>query len=156
MISGLLKKITADRVGGILFMLLGVAAILEGYRLRPLRTRGVAGDDTFPFIIGVILLLLGGLMAFIVKSPPLKVTFPRGPIAWRMVGSLVGLFAYWALLPLLGYIPSTFLISTALFRLFGGYRWGICLIAAALLTSSLYLLFILFLKMPFPIGIFGI
>jgi putative tricarboxylic transport membrane protein len=154
--AAFLKKITADRVGGVIFMLLGVVALLEARRLRPMRMRAAVGDDIFPMILGVVLLLLGALMAFVVKTPPLKVDFPRKEIARRMIASLACLFGYWALLPVLGYVPSTFLSSALLFYLFGSYRLRTCLVAAALLTACVYLTFIRFLKMPFPIGVLGL
>ena len=137
-------------------MLLGVVSLVEARRLRPMRMRAAVGDDIFPMILGVVLLLLGALMAFIVKTPAMKVSFPRKEIARRMIASLACLFGYWALLPILGYVPSTFLCSTLLFYLFGGYRLRTCLVAAALLTAGVYLIFIRFLKMPFPIGMLGL
>ena len=154
--AAFLKKMTADRVGGAIFILLGVIALLEARRLRPMRMRAAVGDDIFPMILGVVLLLLGALMAFVVTTPPLKVDFPRKEIARRMIASLACLFGYWALLPVFGYVPSTFLSSALLFYLFGGYRLRTCLVAAALLTAAVYLTFVRFLKMPFPIGVLGL
>ena len=151
-----LRKITADRVGGAIFMLLGVVSLLEARRLRPMRMRAAVGDDIFPLILGMALLILGALMTFVVKSPPLKVDFPKKEIAGKMIASLTCLLGYWALLPLLGYTPGTFLCATLLFYLFGGYRWRTCLVAAALLTACVYLVFIYFLKMPFPVGVLGL
>lgn len=103
------------------------------------------------------MLLLGDLMTFVIKSTPLKVTFPRrgDHATYGGVGCFVSLFWCWAVLPFLGYVPSSCLTSIVLFRLFGAYRWRTCLMAAVLLTGSLYLVFIRFLKLPFPIGIFG-
>ena len=150
------RKISADRFGGALFLILGVASLLESTRLRPLRIRDAVGDDTFPLILGVVLVILGGLMAFVLKPRPIQVTFPRGAIARRMAGSMASLFGYWAALPYLGYVPTTAICSLLLFRLFGAFRWMTCLLASALLTGSVYLVFVRFLKMPFPIGIFGL
>lgn len=154
--AAFLKKITADRVGGAIFMLLGVVSLLEARRLHPMRMREAVGDDIFPMILGMVLLVLGTLMTFIVKTSPLKVNFPEKEIARRMIASLACLFGYWAILPILGYAPSTFLSSTLLFYFFGGYRLRICLVAATLLTACVYLIFIHFLKMPFPIGVLGL
>ena len=137
-------------------MLLGVVSLLEAHRLRPMRMREAVGDDIFPMILGVALLILGALMTFVVKAPPPQVQFPEKKIARSMIASLACLFGYWALLPFLGYVPSTFSCSLLLFFLFGGYRWWICLLAGVLLTASMYLIFIYFLKMPFPIGVLGV
>lgn len=137
-------------------MLLGVVSLLEARRLRPMRMRAAVGDDIFPMILGIVLLILGALMTFVVKTPPLKVDFPKKEVARKMIASLACLFGYWALLPILGYVPSTFVCAALLFHLFGGYRWRTCLAAAVLLTACVYVIFIRFLKMPFPIGVLGV
>jgi nitrate reductase gamma subunit len=156
LIAAFWKKITADRVGGAVFMLLGVVSLLEARRLRPMRMRAAVGDDIFPLILGVALLLLGALMTFVVKTPSPQPAFPARAIARRMLASLASLLAYWALLPVFGYVPGTFLTSAALFSLFGGYQLRTCLAASALLTAGVYLTFVRLLKMPFPIGVFGL
>ena len=65
------------------------------------------------------------------------------------------LFFYAILLPTVGYLLSTFLISAVLFRVIGTYRIHISLVNALLITAALYVLFILLLGMSFPTGIFG-
>ena len=137
-------------------MLLGAVSLMEARRLRPMRMRAAVGDDIFPMILGVVLLALGALMTFVVMAPAVMVEFPKKEIATRMIASAACLFGYWALLPILGYAPATFLCYALLFHLFGGYRWWTCFLAAALLTGCVYLIFIRFLKMPFPIGVLGL
>jgi putative tricarboxylic transport membrane protein len=153
--SQMMRKISAERIAGVVFIFLGVISLIESFRLRPLRIRDAVGDDTFPLILGVVLLALGILKTFIIREPHRQVTFPRGRLARKIIGSMATLFVYWACLEFLGYLVSTFLCSTVLFKLFGDYRWRTCVIASVLLTGSLYLIFIRFLKMPFPVGIFG-
>jgi len=46
--AAFLKKMTADRVGGAIFMLLGVVALQEARRLRPMRMRLRSGMTSFP------------------------------------------------------------------------------------------------------------
>jgi len=152
---GFLKRMSGQHAAGFIFILLGVLSLAESFRLRPLRMRDAVGDDTFPLILGVVLLSLGILKTFVVKAPAKRVSFPRGKVAGKILGSMATLFAYWACLAYLGYVVSTFLGSGVLFKLFGEYRWRTCLVASTLLTTSLYIIFIRFLKMPFPIGILG-
>ncbi len=152
---GLLKRLSGERAIGFIFIFLGAISLVESFRLRPLRMRDAVGDDTFPLILGVVLLALGILKTFVVRGPVRKVVFPKGKVARKIIGSMGMLFVYWAFLGFLGYVISTFLSSVALFRLFGDYRWRTCFLAAVILTTSLYLIFIRFLRMPFPIGIFG-
>ena len=153
---GFLKKISAERVAGAIFILIGIFSIVESFRLRPMRVRGVVGDDTLPLIIGVILSSLGIIKTFVAKPPPTKVVFPKGKVAGRIIGSMGILFAYWACLSYLGYLISTSLCSIVLFKLFSNYHWHTILIASTLMTFSMYLIFSYFLKMPFPIGVLGI
>jgi hypothetical protein len=144
-------------VGGIL-VLLGIVAIGEGVRLHALRTEMVAGavvgDDTFPLIVGVALLLLGGAAA-LVRLPSSIVTFPRGATRARMLWGLALLAIYWLILPPVGYTASTALISVGLFRAMGGYRWRGALVLGAVTTALLYLLFRVWLLQPLPTGWLG-
>jgi len=144
-------------VGGIL-VLLGILALVEGVRLHALRTELVAGavvgDDTFPLIVGVALLLLGGA-AVLVRLPSAKVTIPRGPVRARMLWGLALLAIYWLIVPSVGYTGSTALVSVGLFRTMGGYRWPRSLLLGALTTGLLYLLFRVWLLQPLPTGWLG-
>lgn len=106
----------------------------EGVRLHALRTEMVAGavvgDDTFPLIVGVALLLLGGAAVF-VRLPSAKVTIPRGTVRARMLWALALLTTYWLIVPPVGYTASTALVSVGLFRAMGGYRWRGALLLGA-------------------------
>lgn len=144
-------------VGGIM-VLLGILAIVEGVRLHALRTEMVAGavvgDDTFPLIVGVALLLLGGAAAF-VRLPSATVTIPRGAVRARMLWGLGLLAGYWLILPYVGYTGSTALVSVGLFRAMGGYRWRGALLLGTVITGLLYLLFRVWLLQPLPTGWLG-
>lgn len=153
--SPLMRKVSAERIAGAIFIFLGAISLIESFRLRTLRIRDAVGDDTFPLILGVVLLGLGILKTFIIKEPSRQIIFPRGKVARKIIVSMVTLFAYWGCLEFLGYLVSTFLSSLVLFNMFGDYRWRFCLVASIVTTASLYLIFIRFLKMPFPVGIFG-
>src|SRR3990170_1287079 len=133
-------------VGGALF-LLGVLALWEGWRLHALRTQMVAGavvgDDTFPLIVGVVLLLLGAGILFVARLPQMKVARPYGEPRQRVI------LAY------LGYTGSTALVSTGLFRAMGGYRWPLALLLGGVTTGLLYLMFRVWLLQPLPTGLLG-
>lgn len=144
-------------VGGVL-VLLGVLAILEGVRLHALRTEMVAGavvgDDTFPLIVGVALLLLGGAAVFL-RLPAATVTIPRGAVRARMLWGMALLATYWLILPSVGYTASTALVSVGLFRAWGEYRWRSALVLGGVTTGLLYLLFRVWLLQPLPTGWLG-
>jgi hypothetical protein len=144
-------------VGGIL-VLLGLLALWEARRLFSLRTTMVAGavvgDDTFPTIVGLTLLLLGVAVA-LTRLPAAAVELPRGPERARMLWGAGLLAAYWVILPHLGYTGSTALVSTGLFAAMGGYRWPLATLLGGVTTGLLYLFFRVWLLQPLPAGILG-
>ena len=150
------KFLKPDRVVGLIFMALGVLSLIEGCRLLPFRTQGVAGDDTFPFVLGFIILILGACEAFVLKPRNLSVSWPKGKPARAFLESAGVMVAYAILIPYLGYAPSTFLASASLLRFIGGYRWLICLLSGAGLAVAFHVIFGMWLQMPFPLGVFGI
>ena len=150
------KFLKPDRVVGLIFMALGVLSLIEGCRLLPFRMQGVAGDDTFPFVLGFIILILGACEAFVLKPRNLSVSWPKGKPARAFLESAGVMVAYAILIPYLGYAPSTFLASASLLRFIGGYRWLICLLSGAGLAVAFHVIFGMWLQMPFPLGVFGI
>jgi hypothetical protein len=147
--------ISADRVAGLFFVVLGAVILTEGWRLRALRTRGVVGDDTFPFILGLAMVLLGGLL-FLTSRPQNKtVCWPKGRASRSMVETALTLVGYYVAMPYLGYGPSTILAAVLLFFTVARYRWYICLAGGAAVAAVFYYVFVVWLKMPFTIGILG-
>jgi putative tricarboxylic transport membrane protein len=145
-------------MGGIL-VTLGVAAVLEGWRLRDLRTQMVAGavvgDDTLPLITGAALILLGILVAVLSPPPPVKVILPLGTQRTQMLSAAGLLVGYWLVLPYVGYTASTALVSLGLYRAMGQYRWPIATLLAAVTTGLLFLVFRVWLNEPLPRGWLG-
>ncbi len=149
------KRITPDRIIGLIFILLGIASFIEGLRLRPLRMLGGSvGDDTLPLLFGIIMLSLGVLKVFIAEDTSAKTRLPKGSVLHKMGWTMLLLFLYLAGINTLGYPPATLLCAFCLFKIFGSYRWYVCLLASVLLTAAMYVVFIHFLNMPFPVGIF--
>ncbi|MBI5969242.1 MAG: hypothetical protein HY882_15460, partial [Deltaproteobacteria bacterium] len=83
-----LRKISGEQAAGLVFIFLGLMSLVESFRLRPLRMRDAVGDDTFPLILGVVLLTLGILKTFVVKGPSKRVVFPQGKVARKIMGSM--------------------------------------------------------------------
>lgn len=136
-------------------MLLGVVSLAEAWRLRPLRMHEVVGDDTFPTLLGLGFLLLGGLLVFVIKPQEIKVSWPKGKAAVQMLEAAVVMVGYWLVLPYLGYAVSTLLACAGLFYSIGRYRWYVCLLGGGLVAVILHYIFVGWLHMPFPIGVFG-
>ena len=147
------------RIVGAILVLLGGLALREGWRLSVLRETLVAGavvgDDTFPMIVGAALLVLGLYLLFAAPPPAARVELPRGIVRVRMLAGAGVLVAYCLLVPWLGYTGGTAIVSTALYRGMGGYRWPAAILLGAVSTGVLYLLFRVWLLQPLPAGILG-
>lgn len=149
-------KLSVERVLGMSAMLLGITGILEGVRLYPIRTSPMVGDHTLPVLIGIFLVFLGALLTFFVKSRPSNVEYPSKQIKNKMIYSMGLMFLYLVLLKFLGYLIATFLIFIGLFRIFGSYKWIKCAALSVIAAVSCYYIFVNWLGMPFPAGIFDI
>jgi len=138
---------------------LGVVAVVEGWRLRHLRTQMVAGavvgDDTLPMIVGVALLALGLVVAVVAPPEPVKVAWPAGRQRAQMLAAAGLLVAYWLMLPYVGYTGSTALVSIGLYRAMGGYRWPVAALLGAATAGLLFLMFRVWLLEPLPTGWLG-
>lgn len=145
----------ADRVAGGMFVVLGLMSLLEGWRLYPLR-RGVVGDQTFPLVLGVVMVGLGASLALFPPPAKKRPTWPEKAEAILMAEGAGFLVLYWIVLPFLGFPVATFIAASGLFATISRFRWYTCLFSAVILTSFFYAMFIAWLGMPFPIGIFGI
>ncbi|MGH8429790.1 MAG: tripartite tricarboxylate transporter TctB family protein [Solimonas sp.] len=148
------------RITGGILVLLGALALLEARRLSVLREEmvagAVAGDDTFPWIIGALLFLLGLYTIFVARWPVRHIVFPAGPERRQLVTSAGALLAYYLVTPYLGYTFSTLVVSTGLYRAIGGYRWPVALFIGVLTTGALFLVFKVWLAEPLPTGWIGI
>ena len=144
-------------VGGML-VLLGILSLWEGWRLHALRTQMVAGavvgDDTFPFIVGAALVVLGASILFVAKPPQVKVARPSGEPRTRMLLGAGVLAAYWVIVPYLGYTVSTPRLHRALPR-HGRLPWPVALLLGGVTTGALYLVFRVWLLEPLPTGWLG-
>ena len=140
-------------------VLLGVVALIEARRLTGLREEMVAGavvgDDTFPWIVGGSLVLLGLYTLFVAPWSPAHVSFPAGLERRQLLTSIGALAGYCVITPYLGYTLSTLVVSTGLYRAMGDYRWPGAAAIGGLTTGALYVLFRVWLHEPLPTGWVG-
>jgi len=148
------------RVAGAVLVLLGAIALIEARRLAGLREQMVAGavvgDDTFPWIIGASLVVLGVYALFFARWSVTHVSFPTGAERRQLLTSGGVLVAYYLITPYLGYRLGTLVVSTGLYRAMGGYRWPLAVAIGGVTTGALYLMFRVWLLEPLPTGWLGI
>jgi hypothetical protein len=75
--------------------------------------------------------------------------------AARLVVIIIATAAFIALLPLLGMVLGTALFLTVLLRMLEGHSWRATLGVAVGAAVANWALFVLWLKVPFPVGVLG-
>lgn len=145
-----------DLISGVLFLCFGLFICLYSpqFGLGGLHS---PGSGFMPFLTGLIIC---GFSTFIV----LRALFDKriqGEKIWakvkllKLVSTVLSLIAYSLLLESLGFFICTFLVILFLMRYLGLQTW-LRTISGALLSSTLsYLLFVMWLKVELPKGIFG-
>lgn len=144
-------KSQKDFVSGILLVVVGAAFAIGatnysfGVAVRP-------GPGYFPFGLGIILALLGGVVLFSAFRLGRKGGDPIGKIPWRPLLCIVGAIVFFGFtLPKLGFIvsfPAMIVITAA-----GGneFTWKDAILNAAVLTGISWLIFIYGLQLTIPL-----
>ncbi len=145
----------ADRIGGIISIFFGLISIFEAIRLYPTRITFVVGDHILPGFIGLLMVIMGLAIA-ISPGKKFRVGFPDKKVIKEMVSIFLLLIIYWFALEFLGYLICTLLLLVGLFKIIGQYDYIRSVIYSLISTAVVYLVFIYFLTMPFPRGIFNI
>ncbi|WP_160725975.1 tripartite tricarboxylate transporter TctB family protein [Bacillus sp. USDA818B3_A] len=146
-----IKLISPDGIGGVIAIILGFLSIYESIRLYPYSQKLLTGDHTFPGLLGILLVIAGLFLVIKQKrKEDNESILPKGRTGFIMLASIVILFIYCFLIEFIGYFFSTLLAFVFLIKLIGNYRWVFSGVMAAVLTTLLYLLFIVLLKTPFP------
>ena len=148
------KFISEKKVGGLLAILFGCISLNEGIQLYPLNKNLLTGDHAFPGFLGILLILFGLSVFFDRKIEEVQPTLPSGRTRLRIILSILILFIYCLFIMVVGYVMSTLIVSITLLKMIGNYRWLFSILLGAAITAFLYYLFIVILKIPFPIGYF--
>jgi len=116
------------------------------------------GPGLMPFGGGILLGILSLADLLLRNSSRIKgdeIGF-KGVRWGRLFLSIAPLFAFTLLLPILGYLITTFLVMLSLYKCIEPQKWWVALSAALLSTILTYLLFGVALKTFFPEGIFSL
>jgi len=149
-----------DRWGGFIWFLLGVALCLGSIKLR-LGDFHRPGPGFMPFLSGSLLILLGLILIFsTISKGGAEKSELRGRRLWvkenwkNIVFTLLILFTYLLLFNPLGFILSTFLFFFFLFKLNAPKKWLMPLAFSGVAVFLSHLIFSVWLRCPFPRGIF--
>ena len=157
------------KIGSVLFagVMLAIGLVYEIMALNmPLGRLSYPGPGLFPMIIGIFLVAtaLGCLIQEILSrkksgkgpsvspSPDRDSTAPRRNVqkTFQLMALMVG---YTLALKPLGFLVSICVFLVAAIRIFGYRRWVPALAMAAVIAGVSYVSFVLWLKVPLPMGI---
>ncbi|MBU3550851.1 tripartite tricarboxylate transporter TctB family protein [Polynucleobacter sp. MWH-Berg-3C6] len=139
-----------DLGAGIMYMVIGVffAAMATQY---PMGTAAKMGPGYFPFYLGILMFLLGLLVA--VKAFGAKAAIESIPkFNWRIIAQITGsVVLYGLLLPRLGFLIAVVVLVFVAASASREFTWKGTLINAAFLVTFTYSVFVLGLKLQFPL-----
>jgi len=110
------------------------------------------GPGFFPVVLGVLLQPVAALLVLAGRSAGEKPAWDRGSLRAVGAGALAFAITIW-LVNRLGMLVSVGLYTLAWLRLVGRYRWPRAVALAAGTVLAVYLIFVLWLRVPFPSGI---
>jgi putative tricarboxylic transport membrane protein len=113
------------------------------------------GAAVFPVIVGITLLLSSAAAiweGFKIDARE-TVVFPAGANRIRLLALVGLLLGYFLLLPWLGHVLSSILFCMLLMRTLSTLGWPRIVAYSLAITASLYVVFVMLLKLPLPRGL---
>ena len=151
------------KIGSVAFAGL-ILAVGLGYEIMalnmPLGRLSYPGPGLFPTIVGIFLVAtaLGCFLQEILSPSPLpdrdSSAPPRRNVqkTFQLMALMIG---YTLVLKPLGFLISICAFLVVAIRIFGYRRWFPALVMAAVIAGISYVSFVLWLKVPLPLGILG-
>jgi hypothetical protein len=149
---------SADRITGAALLVLALAFSVAALHNHTYWGENGPGPAFLPFWLGLVMAVLAALLLLgaLRSRDPGEAWLPRGDGLRRLALVIGATVAFVVLLPWLGMALSTALFIVALMRLLERHRWTLSLAVAIGITALNYLVFTYWLKVPFPVGVFGV
>ena len=144
-------KSQKDFCSGLMFLVVGLA-FAWGATEYSFGSSDNPGPGYFPFGLGLLLALLGGVVLFKALSIESEGGDPIGKIAWRpLLWVVLAIAGFGLLLPRLGLLCT--LPPLVVMAAWAGdeFRWREALLNAAVLTAGGWAIFVWGLKLPLPL-----
>ena len=147
----------ADRIAGAVLLASGVAFSAGALKYYTYWGPGGPGPAFLPFWLGVIMAVLAALLLVgaLRSSDPGAEWLPKGDGLRRLAVVLGVTLAFVALLKIVGMILGTALFLVVLMRILDRSAWPLTLSVAAATAGLIYLVFTYWLRVPFPVSVFG-
>ncbi|MCE5262977.1 MAG: tripartite tricarboxylate transporter TctB family protein [Deltaproteobacteria bacterium] len=150
-----------EQISSFFWIIIGLFFCILAYRYG-LYADGVPGSGLFPFLVGILLVLLGSIVwvsAFKESrrgGKEIEPLFPQADSWKRVFLAVVAIVAYMLVLDSLGFLLATFLFIAFLLRFVEPQKWSTVITASALTAVISYVIFQVFLKSNLPKGFLGI
>ena len=150
------------RIQGLLFILFGVVASFDSWRItesvRPTANFDAIGPDYYLAILSGLMILLGLALALRPNAEGMAGDWSdlrRWPPAdFLVVGVVLALFIF--VIPIIGFSAGCLLFFVALYRLLGRWSWTRAIGYAVVTTVCIYALFVYGADMSLPKSFLGI
>ena len=148
---------TADRIGAAVLLALAVAYTATAASRYTYWAATGPGSGFFPFWLGLVLAALSILLlaSAVRRVDPGPAWLPTGHGAARFVVVVLVTALFIALLPLLGMALGTAVFLGVLLRMLEGHSWRTTAAVAVGAAVANWAVFVLWLKVPFPVGVLG-
>ena len=139
-----------DFGAGLMYMAIGLFFTIMATQY-PMGTPAKMGPGYFPFWLGIVMTALGLLI--LVKSLSAKAAIEKiPPFNWKVIGLITGsVVAYGVLLPIMGFIVAVFVLVFMSASASHEFHWKGTLINAVFLIVFTYSVFVMGLKLQFPL-----
>jgi uncharacterized membrane protein len=139
-----------DFGAGVMYMVIGLFFTIVATQY-PMGTAAKMGPGYFPFFLGILMTLLGLLVAVKALSATAAIeSIPK--FNWRIIAQITGaVVLYGLLLPRLGFLIAVVVLVLVSASASKEFTWKGSLINAAFLVAFTYSVFVLGLKLQFPL-----
>ncbi len=139
-----------DFGAGIMYMMIGLFFTIIATQY-PMGTAAKMGPGYFPFYLGILMTLLG--LFILIKSMGAKAAIESiPPFNWKIIGLITGsVILYGILLPTMGFIVAIFVLVFMSASASHEFHWKGTLINASFLVAFTYSVFVVGLKLQFPL-----
>lgn len=152
-----------DLTTALILEVLGFWVIIESYNMG-LGTLKNPGSGLLPFLLGILLCLLAIPICISSLKDLKKINIVAADkkevvMNWLHFKDVILITAffvgYFLILDFVGFVISTFLFLFGLFWIGYPKRWLLVFTATSLSVALSYLIFVVFLKISFPLGFWG-
>jgi len=150
-----------DLIPAFIWMGLGIAVAVISYELQ-LGTLRNPGPGLMPFLLGILLslcsvpILISCLLTIRNKAKQGDEGIWSGVEFKRLIFVVFSLVCYAMILEKVGFVIATFFLLIILFKVIGSRKWLFALMTSAIVVLLSYLLFVVFLKVEMPSGLWRI